>query len=159
MKNQKRAAGFVLFLSMFVIIFPACRASTSLCVGLSPDDTVLAIKSDNQWQVVDSNVFQRGDVIGLVMLKVTGFKKGEDGLNWMDIDLLVKGPDGEVILDEKELLGEAGHIDMENNTAESPLGSFYTSEELEPGEYVMQVTLYDKVGKGSTSHSEKIILE
>jgi hypothetical protein len=48
---------------------------------------------------------------------------------------------------------------MENNTAESPLGSFHTTEELEPGEYVMKVTLYDKVGKGSTSHSEKIILE
>lgn len=159
MKNQKKAAGLVLTILMLIILFPACRASTSLSVGLSPDDTVLAIKTDDQWQVVDSNVFQRGDIIGLVMLNVSGFKKGEDGLNWMDIDLEVKGPDGAVILDEKELLGEAGHIDMENNTAESPLGSFYTTEELEPGEYVMKVTLYDKVGKGSTSHSEKIILE
>ena len=62
-------------------------------------------------------------------------------------------------LDEKELLGEAGHIDMENNTAESPLGSFYTQDDMPTGEYVMKVTLYDKVGKGNIAHSEKIIIE
>jgi len=142
-----------------ILVFPACRGSSSLSVGLSAEDIVLAIKTDGQWDVVESNVFQRGDIIGLVMLNVSGFKKGDDGLNWMEIDLQVKGPDGEVVLDEKELLGEAGHIDMENNTAESPLGSFYTQDDMPTGEYVMKVTLYDKVGKGNIAHSEKIIIE
>jgi hypothetical protein len=149
----------VLLILIFTFFLPACRASTSLSVGLSVDDAVLAAKTDDQWQVVEDNVFQRGDIIGLVMLNVSGFKKGEDGLNWMDLDLVVKGPDGAVILDEKELLGEAGHIDMPDNTAKSPVGSFYTTDELEPGDYVIKVTLYDKVGKGSTTHTKKIILE
>lgn len=60
----------------------------------------------------------------------------------------VEGPDGEIILDEKGLLGDNGHLDLEDNTAESPLGYFYTTTDLASGIYVMKVTLYDLVGKG-----------
>lgn len=159
MKKRSYLTALIVFTILFTMFLPACRSSTSLSVGLSVKDKVLAVKTDGQWNAAESNVFQRGDIIGLAMLNVSGFKKGEDNLNWMEIDVHVKGPDGEVILDEKELLGEAGHIDMENNTAESPVGSFYTSTELEPGEYIFTVTVYDKVGNGKVTHSEKIILE
>ncbi len=159
MKNRTTTPVLILLMLISTLVFPACRGSASLSVSLSAEDIILAVKTDEQWNVVESNVFQRGDIIGLVMLNVSGFKKGDDGLNWMEIDLQVKGPDGEVVLDEKELLGESGHFDMENNTAESPLGSFYTQNDMPTGEYVMKVTLYDKVGKGSIAHSEKIIIE
>lgn len=159
MKKQSYLAALIVLSILFTMLLPACRASTSLSVGLSVEDTVLAVKTDDQWNVSESNVFQRGDIVGLVMLNVSGFKKGDDNLNWMEIDVQVKGPNGEIILDEKELLGEAGHMDMENNTAESPVGSFYTTPDLDSGEYVLTVTVYDKVGKGKATHSEKIILE
>jgi hypothetical protein len=132
---------------------------TSTSFGLEIEDTVLAKKEAGTWQPVKEAKFKKGDEIGLVLLNVKGFKKGKDGLNRIDLDVQVKGPDGEIILEKKNILGEAGHVNLKNNIAESPVGSFSTTPELESGKYTIKVTIKDKIGGGSASTSKSFTLE
>jgi hypothetical protein len=151
----------LLFGVSILLIFQlaGCRTGSSVSVGLSFDDSILAKKVDDSWTEVKDTKFAKGDTIGLIILNVSGFKKGEDGLNWMDIDVEVKDSKGTVILSEKGLLGEAGKIALENNIAESPVGTFSTSSDMASGKYDMKVTVHDKIGGGKVSCSKSLYIE
>jgi len=94
-----------------------------------------------------------------VLVNVGPFKKGEDGLNWIEMDMEVRDPNGNIIFSEKGMLGENGHVNLPNNMATSPYGTFYTTTDLAPGKYKMTLTIYDKVGGGKASQSATFTLE
>lgn len=71
----------------------------------------------------------------------------------------VTDPDGKVILSEAGLLGDAGHIALENNSAGSPYGSCTNTAELAPGKYKFKLTIYDKIGNGRASQNAFFTLE
>lgn len=151
-------------ISMLIILqLTGCNAETktesSFNIGLSFEDAILAKKVDGSWEAVKGTKFVKGDTVGLVFLNVSGFKKGEDGLNWMDIDVEVKDTERKVILDEKGLLGDSGKMVLENNIANSPVGSFTTNSDLVSGSYNIKVTVHDKIGGGKAMKSMSFILE
>jgi len=154
---RKALLFFVIITVIFALI--ACEKSTSVSVGLSADDTILAKQSGDQWDPVNNGKFKKGETVGLVMLNVKAFKKGNDGLNWIDMDVEVKDPDGKVILSEKDLLGDSGKLDLKDNIAKSPVGNFSTTSSLQSGKYTIKVTVYDKIGKGYTTNSKTFDLE
>lgn len=127
--------------------------------GLTIQDSALAKRGAETWKRAKDGTFQKGDMVGLVLLNVSGFEKGDDGLNRMDLDIEVKGPDGEIISAKSDILGEEGHANLENNTAESPIGTFNTTPELESGEYTIELTVKDKVGKSRASRRKTFTLE
>ena len=127
--------------------------------GLQIEKSVLAKKAGGTWHPVKDASFQKGDVVGLIFLNVRGFEKGKDGLNWMDLDIEVKSSEGEVILEQSDMLGEKGHVKMKNNLAESPVGSFNTTPEMESGKYTIKLTVKDKVGGDIASESKSFTLE
>ena len=149
----------VLFVGSLFVMGGGCEFETSTSFGLTAEDSVLAKSEGGSWQQASDSTFQRGDDIALILLNVRGFEKGDDGLNKMDIDLQVKDPEGEVIFMQKDMLGEEGHVNLENNIANSPYGSFSSTEELEPGRYTIKVRVRDEVGGGSTSKSKTFTLE
>lgn len=142
-----------------LLLAGGCEVETSTSFGLDVQDSILAKDVGGTWEPMDGNTFQRGDVVGIVLLNVQGFEEGEDGLNEMELDIKVTGPDGEVVLEKQNMLEEAGHVNLENNVAKTPVGSFTTTPDLEPGQYRMKVTIRDEVGGGSASKSKTFALE
>jgi len=89
--------------------------------------------------------FFRGDVIALILLNVGPFQRGDDGLNWFDMDINVTYPDGTLNFSETGILGEDGHMDIENNIANYPHVFFYSTFNEEPGNYTISMAIYDKI--------------
>ena len=94
------------------------------------------------WNKSISDKFIKGESIGLALLNVSGFKKGKDGLNWIDIDVEVKNPSGTIIVDDKNLLGDSGKIVLENNVARCPIAPFYTHYDVSHLSWLTSFLLY-----------------
>lgn len=156
---MKKTLIFLGIILASLLMMLGCQVETSTSFGLEIQDSVLAKKEADGWQPVSDEAFKKGDVVGLVLMNVKGFEKGDDGLNKMDLDVKVKGPNSEVILDKKDMLEAAGHVDLENNIAKSPVGSFSTSSEMESGKYTIKVTIRDEIGGGSASKSKSFTLQ
>jgi hypothetical protein len=96
-------------------------------------------------------VFEIGDKVQAVLLDVKGFKQGEDRLHSFDLDVEVIGPSGEIVLKQEALLGEHGHIYLEDATAGSPYVLLDTTNYV-PGKYNVSMRVYDKItGKAATA--------
>ncbi|MBU2524111.1 hypothetical protein KKG71_02875 [Patescibacteria group bacterium] len=148
----------ILITSLFS--FVGCNTETSTAVGLEYEKAVFAkANEDGSYQVLDSNVFQRGESVYLIFVNVGKFKKGEDNMHMFDMDIEVTDSDGNIILEKKAMLGEEGHLELANDTADSPYGVFTSSAELTAGEYSMKLSIYDKIGTGKASVKKTIILE
>ena len=133
--------------------------STSLLISVK-DYTFARTGQDGQMeQVGDPALFMRGEDVHLVLLDVGPFKKDDSGLNWFDIDMEVTDPDGNIIFSKAGMLGEAGHLALENNRAVSPYGSLTNTIDLEPGKYKFMLTIYDRLGKGKSSQIAYFTLE
>lgn len=137
----------------FILVITLTHTNCSNSATSSDDNSLVyqestwAKKSDSgRMVVVADGIFKRGDVINLVVRNVGKFKKGDDGKHKFDIDMVVKDPSQEIILDQKELLGEKGHISLEDDTASSPYGIFESHVNLTPGTYQMTLTITDKIG-------------
>ena len=67
----------LLFGVSILLIFQlaGCRTGSSVSVGLSFDDSILAKKVDDSWTEVKDTKFAKGDTIGLIILNVSGFKR------------------------------------------------------------------------------------
>jgi hypothetical protein len=156
---MKKALSF-LVIGMALLTLAACHnQSSSTSYGLTVDKAILA-KADASGKLteVTDGKYKLGDKVYFVLLKVGKFDKGKDGLNWFDMDLQVSTPDGKVIFEKKQLLGDTGHAALTNDTANSPYAIFSTTPKLPAGAYVIKLTIYDKVGKGSASESKTITL-
>jgi hypothetical protein len=136
---------------------PAALSTTPM---LTVEEVVVARNStDNKLEPVPDHTFKRGAKVHMVLVNVRGFAKGTDGKNFFDIDIQVKDPTGRVILSQPNLLGPEGHRDLPGNIARTPYGVFETSPKLQPGKYMMTLTLHDKIGKGFYTASETVILQ
>lgn len=154
---KKYLLGLMLAVSLVLV---GCTVKTGVSLGLNIEDTVFALTgADGKLTVVDTPEFNRGDEIAYILMNVGTFKKGEDGLNSFDIDMLVTDSAGKVILDEKGLLGDAGHLALPNDTAESPYGVFTTTPELEAGKYSIKLTVTDKVSGGLATSTGSLTLK
>lgn len=127
---------------------------------LSVEEVLLAKGTGQDLQPVQEPVFQRGETVNMVLLNVSQFEKDAAGKHSFNIDMQVEDPDGKVIFDQQELLGEQGQgIELANNTAESPYGYFKTTPQMKPGEYTLTLTIYDDIGGGSVTKTETVTLQ
>lgn len=137
-----------------------CRASSSVSYNLDYQRAVLARKNaDDKLSVVKDGVFKKGEKIYFVLMNVGKFKPGKDGLNWFDIDVKVTDANGKVVFQKENMLGDNGHVKLEDNTAKYPHVFIETPKEAETGKYKMQMKIYDKVGTGTLSVTETFTLQ
>ncbi|MBI5422140.1 hypothetical protein HZA44_03325 [Candidatus Peregrinibacteria bacterium] len=154
---KKSLLGLLLAVSLVLV---GCTVKTGTSLGLNIENTVFAtVGADDKLTVVDTPEFNRGDQVAYVLMNVGTFKKGEDGLNKFDIDMLVTDSAGKVILNEVNLLGDAGHTALPNDIAESPYGIFVTTPELDAGKYNMKLTITDKVSGGLATSTGSLTLK
>jgi len=141
-----------------VLLFSCTSSSTSLLIGID-DYSFARTGEDGRPVTIDDPVFQRGEDVHLVLLNVGPFKKDDEGLHWIDMDMEITGPDGTVVLAANNLLGENGHLTLENNYAPTPYATFSTTTDLTPGKYKFKAVIYDKVGSGKATQTATFTLE
>jgi len=125
---------------------------------LTYDKTSFAVQlNDGTFQPLENKTYNRGEAVHLVMLNVKEFRKDNYGLNAFDINVEVS-KDGTVIISQANLLGEGGNINLENNIAKSPYGSFNSDKSLEPGNYTFKMTIKDLITNTEVSAVENFQL-
>jgi len=135
---------------------------TSESQGLTIEKVVLGKKNKATDKIdpVASGTFKKGDVVALVLINVGKFKKGDDGKHKFDMDMEVADSKGKLLGKKEGLLGSGGNITLPKDIAESPYGSIDTNVvKLEPGDYTIKLTIYDKIGTGRTTESKTFKLE
>ena len=147
-----------LFLIVLVISMSGCT-ETSTSYGLGYDDVFIG-RMDSSGTIVPSedNVFNIGEDVYLVFTNVGTFKRGEDGKNWIEIDIEVKDSSGNIVFSEQDMLGEEGHVSLENDVASAPYGVIST-DELGSGKHIMKETIRDKIGSGKITSSIEFTLK
>lgn len=145
----------MIFAGLLILATTACDNVTT-SFGLEIGSTNFNRTNDlGEYEAVDDGVFNSGEIVYLMLFDVSGFEKDKDGLNKIEMDMRVTAADGSVIIDEKEMLGEGGHVKLDNNTAPNPSAAFTPPNELPAGEYTFFVKIYDKVNDGNASVSKK----
>lgn len=134
-----------------------CKVETSTSFGLTIEDAFFGEPGPEGKPVPADDVFKRGEKVDFVLQNVGEFKKGDDGLNWFDLDLEVKDSSGEVVFLQQGLMGANGHVNIQNNILPSPYGTFAAN--MEPGDYTVKLTIYDKVSGGRASKSKPFTVE
>jgi len=125
------------------------------------EKSILGIKNPQTGKIdpVSEPVFAQGDIIALELINVGKFKKGSDGLHHFDMDMQIKNSTRRVISSKRGLLGEEGHLLLPDDIAERPSGSINTNVvSLQPGQYSIKLTIYDKVGGGRATSSKTFTL-
>lgn len=147
--------------ALLILSVNTCTTTTSTSKLVSIEDYTFAMTGENDRLVsIDGPaVYKKGDAVHMVLLNVGPFKKDSTGLNWFDIDMEVTGPDGQVILTENGLLGDEGHISLENNMAKSPYATCFTTPELLSGKYKFRISIYDRIGNGKATQTASFTLE
>jgi hypothetical protein len=142
-----------------VVLISCTSTSTSKLISI--EDYTFARTGDGDQLVAVDNpvVFKRGDAVHLVLQNVGPFKKADDGLNWFDLDMEITGPDGAILLSQTGMLGDGGHVALENNRAQSPFATCTTTPDVVPGKYKFKLTIYDKIGSGKATQTAIFILE
>ncbi|MBU1017938.1 hypothetical protein KKA33_02815 [Patescibacteria group bacterium] len=103
--------------------------------------------------------FRRGEQVVFGLLNTGPFEKGEDGKHFFEMDIEVTGPDGEVVMDKKESLSGAGHMELEDGYAPEPNGVFIGSPYSDIGDYNFKLTIYDKIGRGRAVRTARFFLQ
>ncbi len=144
---------YYLLMAFLLISFLACsNVEVSTELGLSIEQSVIGQEDENGViQPLSTPEFDQGETFSMILINVSGFKKGENGLNHFDIDLEVSDPNNNKVFEKKGLLGDGGKIDLPNNIAQSPVVSFTVGDNYEPGNYRIKVSIYDKIGTGKGS--------
>lgn len=150
----------LLCIALMSVVLISCT-STSTSKLISIEDYTFACTGDSDQLVAVDNpaVFKRGDDVHLVLQNVGPFKKADDGLNWFDLDMEITGPDGVILLSQTGMLGDGGHIALENNRAKSPFATCTTTPDVVPGKYKFKLTIYDKIGSGKATQTAIFTLE
>jgi len=102
---------------------------------------------------LDKPVYERGEPVHFALMKVGPFKKDAEGKNWVDMDLLVIDPAGNVAMKKEHLLGEGGHLKLDNDTAPSPDGVYVPRGDVKLGKYKVSLRVYDRIGGGEVKDS------
>ena len=156
---KKNLFKFLCIALMSVILISCTSTSTSKLISI--EGYTFARTGDGKQLVAVDNpaVFKRGDAVHLVLKNVGPFKKADDGLNWFDLDMEITGPDGAILLSQTGMLGDDGHVALENNSAKSPYATCTTTPDVVPGKYKFKLTIYDKIGSGKAIQTATFTLE
>jgi hypothetical protein len=121
--------------------------------GLNFEKSVFAkVYGSGKVDILQKPEFEKGQAVNFALMNVGPFKKDADGKDWVDMDMKVfEGR--RVIFEHKSLLGDQGHVALKNDMAESPSGVFTATASLKPGDYTLQLLVYDKIGGGKVRDS------
>jgi len=148
-----KSLGLLALCSAIMVVLSACQPVGPLREGLNFEKSVFA-KVDDAGKVtfLDKAEYERGEKVHFALMKVGKFKKGEDGKHWVDSEMKVR-QGSKMIFERKKLMGEAGHVELKDDEAESPSGVFTATASLKPGDYSMEFTVLDKIGGGKARDS------
>jgi hypothetical protein len=107
----------------------------------------------------DPPVFNRGDMVYLVVQNVGEFKRGKDGLNHVEMHMEIRNQIGAVIINKRNMLKNKGEKDLKNNILKNPYANYKTDLKEQPGTYHFTLTLVDNVTRDSLTTQADYFLE
>ena len=150
----------ILLLFTLASLLPGCKKDSPSSDSLTYKSALfVAQDSTGQYYTIDYTNFKRGDTINLVLYHVGKFEKGSDGQHHYDMNIEVRGPEGQMIFYQENLYGEKGIGLLPDGILELPCGTYMTTPEFRSGSYEMKLTIYDKVSGDKASGSRQFILE
>ena len=146
-----------IFLAALVL---SCSADQQPVGNLEVEAAMFA-KPDPQgaWTTLEEAVFQPGDDVSLVLLHVTGFEIGEDGLHHYEMNIEVTDVDSQIIFAQAGLYGENGKALLPGGVLEYPCGTYSTTPDFRPGKYGIKLTIFDKVSGKQASRRKEFTLQ
>ncbi len=117
------------------------------------------VHEDGVIDFLDNPVYVRGEPVHFALMAVGPFAKDEEGKNWVDMDILVTDPDGNIAMKKDSLLGNGGHLVLEDNIAPSPSGVYVPTKDVKIGKYTIEIRVYDRIGGGEVSDSGTFTLK
>jgi len=117
------------------------------------------VGDDKKIVFLDNPEYVRGEPIHFALMNVGKFAKDTEGKNWVDMDLVVIDPDGNIAMQKQNLLGDGGHLVLENDTAPSPDGVYFPARNVKTGTYKISLRVYDRIGGGEVSDSGTFLLK
>lgn len=128
-------------------------------VVFAVENYYFAIKENDKYRQYNKAIYHRGDEIYLLLNNVGTFARGKDSLNNADMIMTVKDAVGQVITTRKNLFGQNGHADFENNILNKPYASYESDVNDKPGKYSMTVIIYDLVKNDSIVIEDDFFIE
>ena len=121
---------------------------------LKYDKAVFARVTEKEGVIfLDKGIYERGEPVHFALMNVGKFKRDKEGKNWVDMDILIKDPAGNVAMKKEHMLGEGGHLKLDNDTAPSPDGVYVPAGNVKLGKYKVSIRVYDRIGGGEVSDS------
>lgn len=165
--NRMNRLGLLAAIVFIVMVLSAFRGNARENVDTTDKDKELTCKEAllsriseaGKMTTVPDGSFRRGDSVHLVIRDAGPFTPGPDGKHHFDIDMIVEDPKGAVILEQKGLLGDKGVMTLEDNIASSPYGIYDTTVTMDPGTYLMHLTLRDVISGKKLTVSREFILK
>ncbi|OLP15738.1 hypothetical protein BST81_24780 [Leptolyngbya sp. 'hensonii'] len=112
-------------------------------------------KQEPVLEPIANNVFKQGETVYLILKNTGKFKRGQDGLHHLEIDVQVREEEGKILIDKKRLLGKRGQLLLEKDIAQGPYGNVDIDQDAPPGDYSIGVTIYDLVSCQKASRSAR----
>ena len=145
---------------LLLALVAACSSKQPQSENLGIEAAMFAEQDEQgRWVTLEHSLFDRGDDINLVLLFVTGFEAGEDGLHHFDMNIEVMGPDSQIIFGQANLFGENGHRLLPSGILSYPCGTYSTTPEFRPGNYWIKLTIFDKISGKKASRSKQFMLQ
>ena len=117
-----------------------------------------AVMQANSELVPHDSTYNVGDTVYLVLEDVGSFEKDDDNKIKVDIDMTVTDKNATVLLNKTNMLGAAGHIQINSTTLEFPYVNVETAS-LAAGNYDIFVTIKDFISNRSASTSAQFTLQ
>lgn len=105
------------------------------------------------------NRFRPGDDFVLVFAEVGPFEPDGEGYSRLEVSLEIRDPDRRTVLEQPELFGDRGRMQLRDGIAPSILVDVSTGVEWPPAEYTVRVIIHDLVTGTHTVRNTVFTLE
>jgi hypothetical protein len=103
---------------------------------------IVLAKEFTDTSLIVNDTFEHGSEIYFILTNATGFSVQANGYSWYDVDVSIEKEDGTLVFSEKSILGDAGKLFLKSPVI-TPYGMITIPIEAQPGNYNLNVNLYD----------------
>ena len=162
---KKQIIIFSLLISILLLL--GCSGSnspydSSTKGGLSIEGSHFVFVEENgSITMIPTNTYKQNESITFVLMNVGKFERGLDNLHWFDLDMIITDMEGNQLLKEEGILSGNGKADLKDDIAVSPYATYKPTSQVLPGNYIMELTIYDMVNgnEGTISDTFTILAE
>ena len=127
--------------------------------SLEVQEFVFGLDVGDRCSSVGNNIFTTSERLCYYAKKIRGVEPGRDGFHWYDMKIMLRDEKNNILDITEELFGDGGHAKYQNNLVTDNVYGFLRLDSYDPGEYVAELTVYDKISRKSTPQEFAFVLK